>query len=206
MSYPKFHKINRLYNEAFSITEKIDGTNGLIYIEEASESWRYDDADALDIVDGYRLFAGSRSRWIYPDNDNHGFSAWALKNPDSLVVLGKGHHFGEWAGPGINGNPHNLNEKTFFLFNWRKWKYNDNTFLLPFELPHNVTIVPVLEEAIRYNELEWAVAYWIDELEVESQANPGGRAEGIVVESNLNGQMWKYFCGGAEKNATRKGS
>ena len=41
------------------VTEKIDGTNGVVLVQE----------------DG-TVVAGSRSRWIVPLADNFGFAAW----------------------------------------------------------------------------------------------------------------------------------
>lgn len=76
-------KIARLAREC-TITEKIDGTNASIFIGD----------------DGTFL-TGSRTRWITPDSDNFGFSRWAHENRDELMLLGPGHHFGEWWGSGI---------------------------------------------------------------------------------------------------------
>jgi len=189
-SYPKFSKIPRLYSESFQITEKIDGTNGLIYIEDSTAlEWRYD-ADALIIAGGGRVFAGSRTRWIYPDQDNHGFAAWVYDNAEELAtVLGPGHHYGEWAGPGINKNRHGLEEKTFFLFNVKRWA--------GVELPANVRTVPILAEGV-----EPAFLAGVVQAEVASLDR---RAEGVVVRSDLTGTQWKYFVGGVAANATTKG-
>lgn len=237
MSYPKFHKINRLYNEAFSITEKIDGTNGLIYIESIPRyevlpkydrmprttvniSWGPEPEDTGLVW----IAAGSRSKWISPDDDNHGFAKWVYENADSLAYLKSGYHYGEWAGPGINGNPYGLKEKTFFLFNWRKWyEKTEDGFDLgrPTILPRSfidlpVYVVPVLEINVPYHDLANKIAKWTGILEYDgSLIGLHGKAEGVVVESSLGieiggGQKvhpsWKYFCGGEKANATRKGS
>lgn len=99
-----FSKMARLSREMV-ITEKIDGTNGQIYIGE----------------DGTFL-VGSRTQWITPDNDNHGFAKWAYENKDELMKLGKGRHFGEWWGSGINrGYSLQKGEKRFSLFNTIRW-------------------------------------------------------------------------------------
>ena len=78
----EFPKMARLSREVV-ITEKIDGTNACIYIGEDGE-----------------FLVGSRTRWITPDQDNHGFAAWAYANKDKLLLLGHGTHFGEWWGTG----------------------------------------------------------------------------------------------------------
>lgn len=98
-----FQKIPRLNRDCI-ITEKIDGTNAQIYITE----------------DG-QFFTGSRNRWITPEDDNYGFSRWANEHKEELMYLGKGHHYGEWWGQGIQRN-YGLKEKRFSLFNISKWE------------------------------------------------------------------------------------
>jgi hypothetical protein len=100
--FQDFGKIARLTREIV-ITEKIDGTNGCIYIGE----------------DG-AFMTGSRSRWITPEMDNHGFSRWAHEHRDELMALGPGRHFGEWWGSGIQRR-YGLTEKRFSLFNVHRW-------------------------------------------------------------------------------------
>lgn len=97
-----FQKIGRLSREII-ITEKIDGTNGVIHIGE----------------DGSFL-VGSRSRWLGADGDNFGFGMWALTHKDELMSLGVGRHFGEWWGSGIQRR-YGLTEKRFSLFNVHRW-------------------------------------------------------------------------------------
>ena len=80
MEFESFGKIARLSREC-TITEKIDGTNAQICITE----------------DG-QFLTGSRTRWITPQDDNMGFSAWAHEHKDELMPLGVGRHFGEWWG------------------------------------------------------------------------------------------------------------
>ena len=116
--FNKFPKMARLSRECI-ITEKIDGTNAQILITE----------------DG-GFYTGSRNRWITPDNDNFGFSAWAYENKDELMKLGAGRHFGEWWGRGIQRN-YGLNERRFSLFNVSKWEDNP-------DLPNCCSVVPVL--------------------------------------------------------------
>jgi hypothetical protein len=97
-----FPKMARLSRECI-ITEKIDGTNAQILITE----------------DG-GFFTGSRTRWITPQDDNFGFSAWAHRHKDELMQLGPGRHFGEWWGRGIQRN-YGLSERRFSLFNVIRW-------------------------------------------------------------------------------------
>ena len=105
MEFVEFPKIARLSREC-TISEKIDGTNGVIFIGE----------------DG-TFKVGSRTRWLTPETgDNHGFLLWAMTNKDELLKLGPGRHFGEWWGSGIQrGYGLQKGEKRFSLFNTYKW-------------------------------------------------------------------------------------
>lgn len=98
-----FTKIGRLSREII-ITEKIDGSNGVIRIDD----------------DGtFRV--GSRNQWIDPQKDNFGFALWAHMHRDELIEgLGVGRHYGEWWGAGIQRR-YGLTEKRFSLFNTSRW-------------------------------------------------------------------------------------
>ena len=103
MEFQEFPKMPRLSREII-VTEKIDGSNACIGIAE----------------DG-TVYAGSRSRWITPADDNFGFAAWVRDHQDELRDgLGVGRHFGEWWGSGIQRR-YGLNEKRFSLFNVARW-------------------------------------------------------------------------------------
>jgi len=93
------------YSRKVIVTEKIDGTNAQIFIGDDGE-----------------FLTGSRTRWITPDKDNHGFSRWAHDHKDELMQLGLGRHFGEWWGSGIQrGYGLSKGEKRFSLFNVTRW-------------------------------------------------------------------------------------
>jgi hypothetical protein len=139
----EFPKMARLSREII-ITEKIDGTNASIYITE----------------DG-QFLTGSRTRWITPQDDNFGFSAWAHAHKDELMTLGKGLHFGEWWGSGIQrgyGLP--KGEKRLSLFNVSRFHLHGTSAIpilqadtrLPAkftqELPACVGLVPVLYKGV----------------------------------------------------------
>ena len=102
MEFRKFDKIARLSREIV-VTEKIDGTNGLIAIGEDGE-----------------FQVGSRNQWITPEKDNAGFARWAYAHKDELMQLGVGFHYGEWWGQGIQRG-YGLDEKRFSLFNTSRW-------------------------------------------------------------------------------------
>lgn len=97
-----FPKMARFSREVI-VTEKIDGTNAQIFIGEDGE-----------------FRAGSRTRWITPEQDNYGFAAWAEQNKEELLQLGPGRHFGEWWGSGIQRR-YDQTEKRFSLFNVSRW-------------------------------------------------------------------------------------
>jgi hypothetical protein len=97
--FPKIFRVSR----PCVITEKIDGTNAQICITEDGE-----------------FLTGSRTRWITPLDDNHGFSRWAHENKEDLLKLGVGRHYGEWWGSGIQRG-YGLKEKRFSLFNVSRW-------------------------------------------------------------------------------------
>jgi len=124
VEFKSFGKIPRDNPFSATITEKIDGTNACIIIE-----------------DGKLVGTQSRKRLITPDDDNYGFAAWAAANEEDLLGLGDGYHFGEWAGLGIQKNPHNLKEKEFFLFNTYRWSKNP-------ERPKCCNCVPVLFQGL----------------------------------------------------------
>ena len=100
--FRKFPKISRLSRKCV-ITEKLDGTNAQITITEEGD-----------------FLAGSRNRWITPENDNYGFAKWANENKEELLKLGVGTHYGEWWGQGIQ-REYNMTEKRFSLFNTSRW-------------------------------------------------------------------------------------
>ena len=100
--FAEFPKMARLSRRVI-ITEKLDGTNAQVFIGE----------------DGEMKF-GSRSRWITPEDDNHGFAKWGTDHAEELRTLGPGRHFGEWWGQGIQ-RKYDLNEKHFSLFNTERW-------------------------------------------------------------------------------------
>jgi len=171
IKFNEFPKITRLSRECI-VTEKIDGTNGQIYIGE----------------DGTFL-AGSRSRWITPEDDNYGFARWAHQHREELMTLGTGRHFGEWWGQGVQ-RKYGMAEKRWSLFNVARWclagetpqripiadprieKYQD-------ALPSCCHLVPVLYRGLFTTQ---ACQSALDELEISgSKAAPGFmKPEGII--------------------------
>lgn len=164
--FQAFNKILHIGKLFMSITQKIHGSNAQILIER-------------NICD-YDVFAGSRTRWLTPDDDNYGFCKWVMANREELIAkLGLGRHYGEWAGPGINAGE-GLTQKTLCLFNWRRW--------IGKELPANVTTVPMLYKgAISMDAINNAM----DKLRTQGSCLVPGymKPEGVVIE--LDGQLYK---------------
>ncbi len=133
----------------------------------------------------YFIRAASRTRWIFPGDDNYGFAAWVDANKVALIEkLGMGTHFGEWAGPGINSGE-GLKVKTFTLFDYHRYPRDEAG---NYDLPENVTVVPVLY----FGPIDMTK---IDEVMADLKTNgsklsPGFmRPEGVVV--NINGDRYK---------------
>lgn len=135
MEFKGFPKMARL-NRDIIVTEKIDGTNAQVYIVKLSPE--NEESDAIVQVDGYGIWAGSRTSWITPQQDSFGFAAWVVDNAEELVKLGEGQHFGEWWGKGIQRG-YGLDERRFSLFNTSRWS-DDNV------RPACCHVVPVLYE------------------------------------------------------------
>jgi hypothetical protein len=167
MEFVEFPKIARLSKECI-ITEKIDGTNGCIYIGENGE-----------------FLVGSRTRWLSLETgDNHGFLQWAMANKEELLKLGPGRHFGEWWGHGIQrGYGLTKGEKRFSLFNIKRW--GDDAIR-----PSCCSVVPVLWRGIFNTQI---IDECLDSLKNNgSKASPGFmRPEGIVIFHTAQGFLFK---------------
>jgi hypothetical protein len=190
------------------ITEKIDGTNGQIFIEEwpdAPGAGEIQDGALCVFVDGefpaYKVLAGSRNRWVTPGkvSDNSGFAGWVFDNAQQLVrILGAGRHYGEWWGQGIQ-RTYGLKEKRFSLFNTDKWGWLRNPLAREDRrVPATLGVVPVLYEGpFLTREVE-------DQLfrlrAFGSQCSPGFMdAEGVVVYHVAAGAYFKATCKNDEK-------
>jgi hypothetical protein len=159
-----FGKIPRLSRNCV-ITEKIDGTNSQIYIDE-----------------DMNISAGSRNRWLTPEQDNFGFARWVQENKEELLKLGIGRHFGEWWGQGIQRG-YDLKEKRFSLFNTSRW--SDESVR-----PACCHVVPVLWTGLFDTHV---VQYALDQLALGgSVAAPGFmNPEGVVVFHVAGNLMFK---------------
>ena len=179
IEFQKFPKIPRLFRTCV-ITEKIDGTNAQIKITP----------DGL-------VVAGSRNRYITPEDDNHGFAAWVRDHREELLGLGVGTHYGEWYGCGINRN-YGLSEKRFALFNTFKWGDCESR-------PACCGVVPVLFQG-EFSEV--AVRICLLNLENFGSVAAKGfmKPEGVVVYHEAAGQYFKVTLenDGRPKGATNE--
>lgn len=152
--FRKFPKVPRLRNLTMCITEKIDGTNACVRVDEHGQ-----------------VSAQSRNRVIAIGNDNYGFASWVARNENDLRSLGEGYHFGEWWGKGIQRG-YGLQEKRFSLFNVKLW--NDET------KPVCCHVVPTLYEGAF--DLGW-IDHTAEQLtRCGSSAEPGFmNVEGVMI-------------------------
>ena len=159
MEFQGFPKMCRLSRDIV-ITEKIDGTNAQIYITEPDEEGNM------------KMLAGSRSRWITPEDDNYGFARWVRDNAQELMQLGPGQHFGEWWGLGIR-RKYGMKEKVFSLFNTHRW----SDHLLR---PACCSVVPVLYSGAFNTQITDAMIFLLERQ--GSKAAPGYlKPEGICI-------------------------
>lgn len=184
--FPAFGKIPRLHRDVV-ITEKIDGTNGLVFVTEQANSITYSGEAAgflYHVEDGTCIAAGSRNRWLKPSDDNFGFCEWVYANADELVKLGPGHHYGEWWGKGINRG-YGASLRMWSLFNVTKW--GDSAVR-----PSCCDVVPVLAKGSGAL-LNGHVSNALDMLRLQgSYAWPGFKnPEGLVVYHEAANQLFK---------------
>ena len=171
--FVQFKKMPRLSREII-ITEKIDGTNAQVTITEDGE-----------------VFAGSRTRWITVEDDNHGFARWVEQNKTELLKLGVGTHFGEWWGTGIQRGYY-LSEKRFSLFNTEKW--NDSEVR-----PKCCHVVPILYKG----PFDTSMINRILELLVINGSVAAPKfmnPEGIVIFHTAGNLMFKKTCKDDDKH------
>lgn len=176
--FQSFPSIKRLIRDCI-VTEKLDGTNAQVFVSED-----------LSVV-----AAGSRNRWITPEDDNCGFARWVADNSEELKKLGPGHHYGEWWGAGIQRR-YGLTEKRFSLFNVRRW--GDDA-----ARPACCAVVPVLYQGdFDMDKIDAVI------LKMEhdgSAAAPGFmQPEGIVVYHTHSGTLFKWTFGGDGHKGDKK--
>jgi hypothetical protein len=185
-AYPKTHRIG---TEQYTITEKVDGTNGVVYVHKAKP------ADFRVGKDRSYVKAGSRSRWLEDDGskkwDNHGFGEWVMENERALIELPEGFHYGEWYGRGINRN-YGLKDRRFMLFDYARYdKLITNNNILG-DLIETET---VLADVVTYDYLSIAIKLNSACLSVEGSVHVRGFSdpEGLIIRSKLRPAVYKYI-------------
>lgn len=202
--FEPFDKIPRL-NRDIVITEKIDGTNAQIFIENVLPE-EYVVEEGVYADNGFcpglvtTLRAGSRSRFLTRKTDNAGFCNWAFDHAEELIrILGPGRHFGEWWGKGIQRG-YDMDKKVFSLFNTHKWEGIR-------EIDGTLRCVPILHKGDWHTNLEgFAAEFWPD-LALDSLATYGSMAapgymnpEGIVVYHTAGNLLFKATIKNDEKH------
>jgi hypothetical protein len=176
--FEPFPKIPRLSRDVV-VTEKIDGTNASVVIEEAPAGTVLR-PELVALHEGFALYAGSRSRFVTPGKktDNFGFAAWVEEHAKDLVNLGPGRYFGEWWGQGIQRG-YGLSERKFSLFN-----------PLTRNLPECCSVVPVLYEGPFDTD---AIDATLSMLKTTgSRSAPGFMdPEGVIVYHTASGTLFK---------------
>jgi hypothetical protein len=213
MDFEPFPKIARL-NRDIVITEKIDGTNAAVLIEEVEPT----PSGSAPIPGGFMLNdttpagrrtfvvqAQSRKRLITPEDDNFGFAGWVYENRADLIrLLGPGRHFGEWWGRGIQRG-YGLDHKRFSLFN-PTFQWGVLIDQSPLRRAGYIDTVPVLYEGpflpigeFAAEPTPWHQALW-ELRNTGSAAAPGFmRPEGIVVYHTAARQPFKVTLEHDEK-------
>lgn len=155
VEFQAWPKIPRAVFGDVYITEKMDGTNACVIIEE-----------------GKIVGVQSRKRMINvgKENDNYGFATYVSENEEMFLALGDGRHYGEWVGLGIQKNPHGFPEKRFYLFNTRRWGDHNPP-------PEGIYVVPVLY----HGEYSRDVVDTAMNKLLDSYKGTGNKPEGTVV-------------------------
>jgi hypothetical protein len=170
IEFVKFPKLYRLNGDTI-VTEKIDGTNACIVIDELGN-----------------IYAQSRTRIITPQSDNFGFAGWVDKNKEYLVSkLGIGRHYGEWWGKGIQRGYGRVN-KIFSLFNTSVW--SEEMFANRKE--QDISVVPVLFTGAFITAVTCAELF-MDNLKASGSiaAPQYDNPEGIVIYDINSGYSYK---------------
>lgn len=198
MEFQPWPKIGRFFRDIV-ITEKIDGTNACVIIEEGLCHDFEPGLIATVLHDGqwYSIGAQSRNKLIWPgkSTDNAGFALWVRSNAELLVpALGKGRHFGEWWGQGIQRG-YGLDHKRFSLFNVGKYEVRDFSVDA-----RNVglDVVPTIYSG-PFSEDDIVGALETLRHSGSMAAPTFKRPEGIVVFHSSTGTLFKVTCEGDEK-------
>lgn len=186
VEFESFGKIERYEKANATITEKIDGSNACIVIDETGVALIQSRKRALNVG---------------KQNDNFGFAQWVRGNEQEIIAFfGHGRHYGEWFGCGIQRG-YGMRERCFAPF---------NTGLFPedrVDWIDGVVPTPVLWQGMLCD-LSAGVEESMDILANEgSQTKPGfaWTAEGCMIWSRATGYLKVPFEGAHKWEQLPKG-
>jgi hypothetical protein len=198
MEFLSWPKTPRLLKPMF-ITEKIDGTNGCVIVEELKEYKL--SLSTIVHIDGKRYSVGAQSRnrilpmgpkqmddITWQKRDNAGFAAWVRENAEALAdFLGPGYHYGEWFGSKIARN-YGLSDRRFALFNTSRWGFLAD----PRAAPNIAGLVVVPTLYMGEFDTEVVKDTFAELMLCGSQAVPGFmKPEGVIVYHSASSQYYK---------------
>lgn len=203
IEFQPWPKTPRLFRDIV-ITEKVDGTNSAVIIEEVM----FDDPSEIDpnvlaVIDRgpyrYAVAAQSRNRLITPGKttDNHGFARFVEENAEKLVdLLGPGRHYGEWWGKGIQGR-YRVQFKGFALFNTEK---HDGLYTWFSDTSIGDVLVEAMPVLYKGPYSEQRIRETLSELSADgSVVSPFDSAEGIVVFHTQSRKVYKVTLDNNDK-------
>lgn len=146
IEFQAWPKTPRLFRDVI-VTEKIDGTNSAVIIQELDVDGPATYRLGVTERDGvlYEIAAQSRNRLITPgkQSDNYGFASFVQENAEQLFeLLGPGRHFGEWWGQGI-ARKYGMDCREFSLFNTERYDHLNHSDSAMFD-GVRLNTVPVL--------------------------------------------------------------
>ena len=182
-------------NRDIIVTEKIDGTNAAVIIEQV-ESFNDGEHVVCTRQGNFAVGAQSRNRLVTPGKatDHFGFAGWVREHAEALVhILGAGHHFGEWWGQGI-ARKYGLDHKRFSLFNADRGAQLIDLGRQDGWVAHGLDTVPILYRG-RFS--QQAIDGAVEELRFTGSkvAAEGwaGKAEGVCVFHTASRQVYKVL-------------
>lgn len=203
--FRNYGKIPRWVNEHVWISEKLDGTNSCVVVEDVTgKVWSADNLPPNAVAwmeydyACYAVYAQSRSRFLLPGKgtDNFGFANYVQENAVGLVkTLGVGYSYGEYYGSGIQSGYGLVNgERHFALFPTARHTMWSDDYEKYTEVP-GLEIAPELYEGPfgEGNCIEDCLNLLRENGSFAQSAKGFARPEGVVVQFKLSGARYKAF-------------
>lgn len=185
---------------SWEVTEKLDGSSMTVYAKDEDEGvcsrninlkgpkHLEEDTDKKDPDD----FKGTGTSWVDLNN------FWKVALRDDLIgklrSLERNLAFqGELIGPGIQGNPYELNDHQFYLYNI--WDIDNQVWLLPQERRElakqlEINHVPVVHDDLYFDE-NISVDSLLKHAEGKSCLLDSAEREGFVYKANCHAESFK---------------